>query len=247
MVKTTKNNTQDREMLLLIVSLLFVSSLYAVKQDYHEQLDLMTPLNLNLTEGGYVITGALTTRFFGNLLPTRNFTMVLDTNNNRMVYDLGNGQGGVQVVTNDGAYFYGNPLFANGKCMKVNGWNYPKQVEGYRLALSRPGSTTNKAEYAGNVDDVATCKHGLSAVFEVKQDIITSLFFSQNFNGPFGPNGSSLCTKVQGLMQFDLSTIDRNVDRINSYFTLPSDCATTTIDYCSTAYPAGNACDTVDP
>jgi hypothetical protein len=229
-------------LLSILSSLLFITTTYAEREEFHEQLDLFTPFNLNLTNGGYVIQGTLSAVFLGNSLPKKNITMGLDPNNNRMFYDLG--QTGIQIITQNDAYIYGNHIFGP-ICTRVNGFNYAKQVEAYRAVLSRPGSNTNKAEYAGDIDDVATCAHGLATVLEVKHDIIISMTFSQRFTAPIGTGGSMIpCTKVVGIMEFDMTTIDRNVARLNSYFTsLPADCTpTAAVDYCSLMYPVGNPC-----
>ena len=174
------------------------------------------------------------------IIPVRSIRMGVDPSNNRMFYDLGNA--GIQIITETDAYIYGNPAIGN-MCTRVNGFNYAKQVAAYRAMVSRPGSNTNKAEYAGDVDDVATCAHGLSSVIEVKQDIIVSFMFTQRFTAPIGPGGSMIpCTKVIGIMEFQMNTIDRNATRMNDYFNLPSDCTPLSIDYCSVQYPVGNPC-----
>lgn len=216
-------------------------------EDYGPKLPLFTPFDLNKTDdnGGYIIHGVLNTtiHLFGMVIPNgRPCKMVIDPQNNRMLYDIGTA--GVQVITNDGSYIYGNALQNGGGCMRVNGWTYAKQVEGYGTATSLLGSTVNKATYTGRIHDVATCNHGLAVVFQVKQGIMRTYRFDQYYSGPLLPDNGLVCALVQGVIQFDIKTLDRNVTRINEAFAtvLPADCTTSSPDYCNIAYPVGNPC-----
>ena len=215
---------------------MFLILLLAIINAENVALDLFTPFNLNNTATGYIINGTICSSFFGTTT-CEPCTLIVDPQNNRMLYDIGSG--GIQVITQNSSYIYNNALL--GGCTKVTGWNYSKQVQGYLHATSLPGSTSKKARYAGNVDDVATCAHGLMLVLKVKNNIIITMRFDQKFSGPFGPGGSLVCVLVQGILEFDIDTLDKNPAHRNAFFTLPAGCATPG-DYCEISYPPGNPC-----
>ena len=141
------------------------------------------------------------------------------------------------------AFIYRNQIVGGGACTKVTGWNYPTQVRGYANANTLSGSTNHKSSYEGIVQDVGACQHGLGLYLDIHNGIITLLRFDQFITLPIPPTyTTSICVDAQGELQFDVRTLKTDAASIASYFVLPSDCATTTLDYCSLAYPTGNPC-----
>jgi hypothetical protein len=203
---------------------------------YAEQIDTFARFNLNAT--GYIIKGPFYS-IVRDMIPLQvgDSVMVVDPEHNRMMWDLG--FGGVYVNTADAAYIYNNSVFTG--CMIVPNWNYFKQVAGYRGATALSGSNKARATYTGEVDDIGACGHILALTVELNNGIPRTLRYDQEIHLPFGANEGSVCPVAQGEINYDMSTLDRNVANRARYFNLPADCATPT-DYCAIAYPENNAC-----
>lgn len=203
-----------------------------------------TPFNLN--ETGYIIRGKFYSVLGSNLpfIPEQigDSVMVIDPQNNRMMWDLGFGSAFVNLQ--DSAYVFNSSVWPG--CMKVPGWTYAKQVSAYRGATALPGSNPGKATFTGECGDIGGCEHFLSLTVELINGIVKVLRFDQKIHLPWGhylgqAAGSSICTTAQGVIEYDMSTLDRNPANRAQYFQLPSSCATPS-NYCDLAYPVDNAC-----
>ena len=212
-----------------------------------DQLPLFTPFNWSSSVTGYIIEGpfcqiVITSSFTINV-PCGPSALVVDPQNQRWLIDLGV-FGGKFIAFPNSSYVVGDSALGN-QCATVAGWNYSQQVNGYKSIVTISDSTDpGNSIYAGLASgDIGACKHGLFGVLNVRNNIVFKFYFSQLFPGPFGPNGTSVCTIAEGVFNFDTATLINHPTKaqFDPYFVLPPGCETP-IDYCQNSYPPGNPC-----
>jgi len=203
-------------------------------------IPLFTPLNLNVSETGYIINGTAFVElayYVPIILPNSSTTVVMDPLNNRMALHLGPGGGGTWVINATHAFVFNQA--GDSSCKLINGWNYSQQVAGWARALSLDGSKTSKAIYASFVEDAGGCGHRVTATVQMRDDIIISLNYAQGV--PIAAIDPDFCFDVNSRVVLDKDTLSRTGDK-SPYFVVPEDCDDPE-DFCESLYPDANPCD----
>lgn len=158
-------------------------------------------------------------------------TIVFDSANQRIFIDIGS----KYWLFPNGAYVTGVPQLGP-QCSKVANYNYTTQFLNYQNARLTVGIPSLGAQYMGALLDLASCDDRLYSVFTTAFGVLTKWDFEQPF--PIGP----VCLDVHGVITYDRYdfTSDRNKYFISPIF--PANCATP-VDFCSTVYGPGNACE----
>jgi hypothetical protein len=177
-------------------------------------------------------------------LPAGQARLINDPVNQRMFFDLSATGGPVYYITNNGTYVAGeqHPYF-QGHCALVSGWDYPRQVQAYKSLAAAPSNSQNK-DFFGLSGDVGACNHDIGVLLGLQAQVASKFHFGQRipFPAEVAPNYFiDICVYVRGVWEFDRTTLD-TTGNWNSVFTLPAQCSSNIVDYCSTLYPAGNPC-----
>jgi hypothetical protein len=178
-------------------------------------------------------------------LPPGQARLINDPTNQRMFFDLSSTGGPVYYVTQNGSYVAGeqHPYF-QGHCAFVPGWTYARQVEAYKSLGAAPGNSASNKAYSGLSGDVGACNHDIGVLLTTQSGPASNFHFAQRIPFPVeaAPNFFvDICVLVRGVWEFDRATLD-TTGNWNSVFTLPTQCQSNVVDYCSTLYPAGNPC-----